>query len=147
LHFHLKNSLTDEAQRGPECKGLGDFLRGWHNSICARFRSDCRCLGGVLPVFVIPFLISYFAVTGKWFNFADFFGWARGWRYLHAGHVSMYPFFRSACRYQSKAKCELCANLLHTQKYLLYCMAIKALHDWQAKWNIFWVIFCSWKCS
>lgn len=59
-------------------------------------------LGGVLPVFVIPFLISYFAVTVKWFNFADFFRRGEGFFFLgrslaifacRACYVSMYLFF------------------------------------------------------
>lgn len=48
---------------------------------------------------------------------------------LHVGFVVFLYIFSMRARYQSKAKCELCANLLHTQKYLLYCMAIKVLHD------------------
>lgn len=143
----------------------GDFLGGWHNSICPRFRSDCRWLPCRLTGWCIASFcnsISDFIfcchcemiqfcrfLSARWGVF--FFGAVAG-NICMPGmlciYVSVFYFFvglRAVINQKRNANCaQICCI---RRKYLLYCMAIKAPRDWQAKWNIFWVISCSWKCS
>lgn len=138
MHFHLKNSLTDDSRRGSGGQRTwvifseGDTIQFARVSVATAgaWLVYCQFFCNSISDFI-------FRCHCEMIQFCRFL-WKGGNICMPGMYLCIFFIsFPSACRYQSQTKCELCANLLHTQKYLLYCMAIKAPHDWHAKWNIF----------
>lgn len=79
----------------------------------------------IASFFVIPFLISYFAVTVKWFNFADFFGRVAIFACRACIYVSfLYPFrLRAVINHKRNANC---AQICCIRKNICYIA-------WQSK--------------
>jgi len=111
--------------------GRGRKGPGWFSPRATQFNLPAFPLRLQVPgwciasFFVIPFLISYFAVTVKWFNFADFFGRVAIFACRACIYVSfLYPFrLRAVINHKRNANC---AQICCIRKNICYIA-------WQSK--------------